>query len=407
MKQILFSDSAASASATYFASLQGTAEGTSELQAITVMPISGVFTNFNVRLLVAPGAGKSRAFDILVNSAPQMSVTISETDLTGSNVGPLSVSAGDTVCIRLVPTGSPTGTTAYYTLEFNSTANNESIILGSSNSMSSAAVSYHQLMGILKTTSVATESNMWQVMPTSGTIKNFYVHTDTGWGIGADAYDVTISKNGTPTDLTVNLTSAAPTANDTVHTVTVAAGDTISVKTTPLNTPFNSPRTGWGVLFVADTPGESVILGQDDAVMNTAAVRWDHFCPGGIAFTGYNAFESSVLAPAPEGATLKNLYVQLDGSPFANDTAADWYKFDVRLDSGNTGITCTVADNGTGNTKANDTTNSVVVTTNQMISLQITPNSSPTARRATWGLVQYNAESNYPTGAIPTFIWPL
>lgn len=69
------------------------------------------------------------------------------------------------------------------------------------------------------------ESNVQAVMPVAGTLKNLaiYVHT-TG-----PTYTLTVRKNGVDTALTVNQTNAGFNV-DSTNTVSVAAGDLISIK---------------------------------------------------------------------------------------------------------------------------------------------------------------------------------
>ena len=94
-----------------------------------------------------------------------------------------------------------------------------------SNAVLSANATYY----LGTSTVAATENVVATPISAPGIIKNMYVSTNTGPG-GATTYAATLRKNGVDTGLTCSMTSTATTANDTTHTVTVVAGDLLSVK---------------------------------------------------------------------------------------------------------------------------------------------------------------------------------
>ncbi len=75
----------------------------------------------------------------------------------------------------------------------------------------------------------ATVTN-FTLVPMAGTIRNFYFRTSTSQG-GVDAMAVTVQKNGVDTALTATVGTgvAAGTFSDTTHSVTVAAGDHLTL----------------------------------------------------------------------------------------------------------------------------------------------------------------------------------
>jgi hypothetical protein len=69
-------------------------------------------------------------------------------------------------------------------------------------------------------------------MPCAGTLKNFYVRNRTTQSTGGSLV-FTVRKNGADTSITVtfvNADGALVTKSDTTNTVSVAAGDLITVK---------------------------------------------------------------------------------------------------------------------------------------------------------------------------------
>lgn len=68
------------------------------------------------------------------------------------------------------------------------------------------------------------------LLATNGTLKNLRIKVSTSPGVG-QTYTYTVMKNGVATTITCTISgAAATTASDLTHTVTVAAGDTYSVR---------------------------------------------------------------------------------------------------------------------------------------------------------------------------------
>lgn len=65
-------------------------------------------------------------------------------------------------------------------------------------------------------------------VPHACTVKNLYIRVGTAPG-GSDTLIVTVRKNSSDQTLTVTLTGAATTGNDTTHTFSMAAGDILSI----------------------------------------------------------------------------------------------------------------------------------------------------------------------------------
>lgn len=82
------------------------------------------------------------------------------------------------------------------------------------------------------------------VMPFSATLKNFYVTLDVAPGAG-NSWTLTIRKNQASTALTITISGSDDTGNDTTHTVSVAAGDKISILITATGSPSPSGAQ-WG-----------------------------------------------------------------------------------------------------------------------------------------------------------------
>ena len=94
-----------------YASFGASAWATTTAQRHVSGPTRWRFSDLTVTLTTAPGAGNSWVFDLYVNDAGTAStVTISETDTTGTDNHKITLNEGDTVVLRSTPSSTPTAT---------------------------------------------------------------------------------------------------------------------------------------------------------------------------------------------------------------------------------------------------------------------------------------------------------
>lgn len=375
-----------SASGTVYSSLIGGSPWTStELYNRKIVSTSGKITNLRVVLAGSPGAGKSYDFTLMLNGAPSaLTLEIADAATSGSDTtNEVAVVAGDSISLRCVPTGTPAMVRAAWTSMFEGDLSKESLILGGPgvSTISNTATEYSQIMGANDDPTL-TENDHRQVCPTPGIIKNLYVELSPDPGLAPDAYRFTLRKNGISQSLTVTITANDTTGNDTTHEVTVAAGDVLTMMVEPLETPSQTPYAYWGMTFVADISGESIILAgsMDDLSAST---------------TEYNFLQASydyawTITEAEhyqlgQECTLKKFYVLLSGSPGAGKS----YTFTLRKPGngqadGN--LTVTIADAAT---TGNDTVNEDAIANDNYVGLKCTPTGTPAGADAYWGLVSY------------------
>jgi len=347
-----------------------------------VIPTAGVLSNFKILANTSPGASKSYAIDVFINGSSAFSCSLTGAEVSDSDAGSVSVAAGDLIYVSVVPTNSPANIVLYYSIMFEGSTAGESILLGTAvAALSTTATRYGVVAGYLSLS--ATEPETKQIIPTPGTLKKLYWYVSADPGADPDAYRITLRKSGASSALTSVIVANNVSGNDVVNTVAVSAGDDVGIMIEPVDTPTIAPRCGWGMVFVADTNGESLILGGSSGDLVNSAVRYNTLAGQG------NAWVVTGIPTMLQPCTLKKLYIELSGSPRANNDNADTYAFEVLLNAGSTGIVATVADGGTGNFVANDTTHTVSATDGQLLTLKCTPASSPTVRDAYWGLVCY------------------
>lgn len=356
-----------------------------EIDVQQVVSTSGTISNLYIDLENVPGSGKSVTFTIMKNGVATLLEVLIEGinftygfDLTNS----FTVVAGDTLSIRCVPASSPTSGNVRWTMIFDGDTDNESIILGNSagQDINRLSTSY---LPFSNSSDDDTSANVLQVIPTSGTIKNFYIKLENAPGTG-NSYDFTLYKNGSSTALTINISEGTTTASNTVNTVTVTAGDTVYIENIPTSGPTLS-KLSWGFTFLADTSGESLLLGNSlDDPSNTTNEYIEPTSAGGTALWNTGVLDSQILS---QSCTLKNLYVSLENAPGTGNS----FQFILVRNGIDTGLTVTISDTATTGT---NTTDFINVNDQDLLSLKSVPTSTPTTGNIRWGFVQLALTGN-------------
>ncbi|MBA7604000.1 hypothetical protein ES703_11118 [subsurface metagenome] len=352
-----------------------------------IVTTSGSLSNFLVELSEAPGAGTSYTFTLIVNDSPTgVAVTIADTDTTGLDTDSIGVVVGDIVKLKSTYTGTPTTPTVWWSMLFDSSSASESLILSGSHACS-VSINYSSIsQASPDTTQIETET--YQVIPTSGKIKNLYVEMLEDPGDAPDAYCWTLRKNGESTDLSVTITADATEGSDTEHEITVAAGDYVNLMVEPLNTPAVETDAYIGLTFVADIDGESIILGQSKRNPSNINTMYMY-----LKTTVYGAVWTATEAQRYQGGqptTLKKLYVKLSEAPGEGKS----YLIGVRV-NGVTKIAVTISDD---ETTGNNVVDSWELSNFDNLNIISIPTNEPVwPITAHWGVVSYTAPPPKPT----------
>ena len=360
-----------------------------------VCPTSGTFSDLRVELSVAPGTGCSYTYTLRVNGVnTALTCAVSDTNTVGSDTAhTVDVVAGDILTIGIVPSGAAVSNDTNMVMTFTGSIQGESILMSRMGILSISANRYASIAGFC--TTGATETDYKQIIPTSGTLKKLYVALSSDPGVtGSDAYTFTLRKDGVSQTLTCTITADNTTGNDTVNTVSVSAGNDVTLLIEPINTPAIAPEgTCCGMVFVADTDGESIILGGSTDALSNSATEYNAPIGQGATWDATEINRNLIL----NACVLKKLYMELDGVPYVDSETDDKYTFTLRSEAATTGITLAIAGN---NTTGNDTVNTYSIADGESLSLQSVPNSSPNARDAYWGLVAYVAPGSSPSASV-------
>ena len=385
MEQVIFGgfNNLLNTTATEYASLAvGYEWDPTEFYAEQIVSTSGKIKNLRVKLNDAPGAGKHYDFTLRVNGAPSaLTLEIADAATSGANiVNEIDVVAGDTISLECNPDNTPTARFATWTSMFEGATAKESLLLGSAgNSILNVSTTYY--FSVTQSTNYQpAENDSRQICPTAGKIKNLYVELSIDPGAAPDALRFTLRKNGVSQLLTVTIVADDTTGNDTVNEITVAAGDILTMMVEPVSTPTGTPYFHWGMTFVADTDGESIILGGDEDDLNTGATEYNHLCGFASNWTADEAFRYQL----GQLCTLKKLYVLLSAAPGDGKS----YTFNLRKPgNGQAAGNLTVTITGAAVTTGNDVAHEDAIADDDYVDLECTPAGTPAGADAYWGLV--------------------
>jgi hypothetical protein len=390
MQQPLFGgdrDALNNAATEYSSVFGGVAWVATENQRTQVVTSAGTIDSLFVELSADPGTSPDAyRFTLRKNGADTtLTCTITADDTTGSDVAhSVAVVAGDLISIQCEPLNTPSATpTALWAMRFTGTTAKESLLLGHLQ-ISSSATRYTGVM-IGGAASSATEDDVRQVCPTAGVIKNLYVSLSADPGTDPDAYRFTLRVNGASSDLTCTVTADATTGNDTAHTVTVAAGDRLTLMFEPLNTPATDAiRVAYGMTFVADIDGESIVMSFSTDDLDNAATTYSKI-GGSFGSTAWSTTETE-SQQLGQTCVLRKFYVLLSAAPNTGNT----YTFTPRVNAASPTGGLSVAITGAATT-GSDVTNEVAIADGDNVALMCVPASTPDVVDAYWGLVCYIA----------------
>lgn len=300
-------------------------------------------------------------------------ITITSGNLIVDSTHSVSVVAGDDICFKSVPTGTPTAQTnqAAISVLFTATNAGESLIFGCTGATTVTTSSYMAPGGSQTYADDATGSCL---IAAPGVLDHLYVRSSAVPG-GAAAWTFTAQQNETPTALACIITSAISTNSDLVDALTVAAGDRLSVAAIATLTPAAAGLL-WSMRWVPTTNGNSLLFMKANGTLPANSA--DRFLP--LATQCNNVTTEVTLNVAPLACTIKNLYVR----QLPQITAGTSRAFTLRAGTGGgqSSQSLTVTFTNGGATDDHDTTNSYSASSGDILDLLVHPVGTPTALTA-------------------------
>lgn len=342
-----------------------------------IIPEACTLSVLKIKIRNAPGVGKSHAFTVVKNTvATSLTVTISDNNRYAEDlIHSVSFAAGDSISLQSVPTGTPTGVADVgWTIQASAT---DQILLGvNNNNLSNSATQYDVPWGGMGHARSTTESDMSVICAANGTIKNLYAALS-GTPGALKNYNVTLMKNGVATALSVTISDLATTGNDTVNSVSVSAGDTLSLRFTPSVVAPTVRMMKWGLAFAPTTAGELIYGFASNISPSNTTVQYNQPLSYGQATWGGETGRTHMF-PA---ATVKAFYAKLSAAPGAGKS------YEIRLrrnSSANTPASVTISDAATSGSIS---LTGARVSLNDLVSMRSTPTGTPATVFVKTGLV--------------------
>lgn len=335
--------------------------------ANVTIPIAGTIGNIVARFPVSITTG-SYQLSLMVNDVAVLSGTISTgTSLTVA--GTASIAAGDRVCWRLTPTSTPdTQTVVQIGCTFDSTTPGKSLLFSSvTTGTTEGYIPFNSSTG-----PSGTDIPRRCVFPTGGVIDEFRVRLSAAPGT-TTSRTFTLYKNGAPTGLTVTLGSGDTTGTASGTSVSFSAGEYGNIR---CEHTAGTPATSFisiGTVWTPTISGEGLIFGLWTSSQDAAAARVTNI--NGSA-NGSQSTASNVYNIAPAAFTLRKVYAMTDVAPGASKSRA----VQVQV-SGATQSTPIVTIDGSETTDF-DTTNTLSVSSGDLLNWIVTPSGTPTANTA-------------------------
>lgn len=331
------------------------------------MPCAGAVSNLYARF---PTAIASGTWDITVMKAGSATAVTCQVangvPVASDTTHSVTFAAGDTFGFQAVPTSSPTAQTnpVQIACVFEGTTPGEGVLFAVH--QGSATGGYYVQIGATNDTS-GTEVQRQIVAPTGGAISSMYIVLTTAPGVG-NSRIYTLRKNGADTALTVTITGAATTGNLTGTSVSVAAGDLLSISVAITGTPASS-NGSFGLNWLPTIDGEAIVTGSFVSAISTASSRFGNL--NGQTLGGIST-EGDVVNIAPMAFTARKLAAQVTTAP-GGVTYRDFF---LRKASASTALTTRITGAATSNV---DTTNEVAIAAGDLLDVMTTPSASAPA----------------------------
>jgi hypothetical protein len=329
-EQILYGGSTsqlATGSTEYIGIIGGATLQSSVSRAIIPWAAAGTITDFYVWLSAAPGAGKSRTFDIL-GGAGSVSVTISNTDTEGSDTGSTAtIAGGNQLYLRSTVSSAPAAAYMRYSYKWTPTTAGEHIVGGLTESTQLSTSGAQSLSaGGAAPAPYSTETPAWIYVPVPCDCEDFYYYLTTAPGVGNKDRRFNIRKNGANQGATSCLIAeGATTGNNTGNTVSYAAGDYFSIRSSLAD--FGSPAPN------ASYVGFSFVCKCTDTDYFFIVNNGSSYLPFGTntdyrqAQTGGNAWNSSLTGRRfqTQEMFIDRAYFKTDNAPSSGSWSTSLY----------------------------------------------------------------------------------
>lgn len=198
-----------------------------------VFPTNATLTKLVAQLDTAPGTSKSYAISVTQNeTTDQLTTTLSGATTQATTTGSISLSPGDTLVLKSVPTSTPAAARLQTCMTVVPKFNGEiASLMGSSSGPSTTATTYQQPYGTGASTGTwsTTESARQARYADNCTMSKLYVKVMSSPG---GSWIFTLRENGSSTALTATISGSNTTANDTTDSFAHTDGNLLDMQVT-------------------------------------------------------------------------------------------------------------------------------------------------------------------------------
>lgn len=236
-------------STTIYHPICGVSKGTTGTESIAaqIVPTKGTIKKMYLAMESAPGAGTSYAFTVFKNGvATGITATIADTATTATDLtNSISVSPGDTISLRVVPTGSAAEVSCSWSFEFDPAVNGQSMIMlatagsGTNGRPKTGSNSFAFLLGGAgdgSTTAWLTNEASLVHLGVACTVKNLRVKVATAPGSGS-SWQVALRQNLATSALSATISGTETSKENTADSISVAADDVLAYIAIPTSSP--------------------------------------------------------------------------------------------------------------------------------------------------------------------------
>jgi len=360
-----FSASSLDVDATEFAGPMGGSSWTgTEASRFQLVPAAGVFSRFAMTLDTAPdnGAGtQSFTFTVRTGSSggalsdTNITCVVSETNtFCMDNTHTVTVSAGDRISIKVVPTVSdPALGRTHVMMIFSPTTADQVILMGgASTSQSQADTQYHHIFGISRD---GNEDDKFFILAEAGTIAFLTVEVQDPPNGAGKQWAMHIRDCGQWDGALVcgnsavgcNIDNAETGCNSGASTVAMVAGDVFTIQVNPDNTPDLLVSIHFGIRYDMTTANTFVLSAATDSNLDDNNTTFGPIAAGDFGTTTEEA-RFAVLMPFVETRSIY-FWASVDAGS-APDEYDVFIRGDLNQDGSRQNTDCTTSITGTSNT---------------------------------------------------------
>lgn len=203
------------------------------------------------------------------------------------------------------------------------------------------------------------------LVPEAGTISLLRAEVDTAPGAGK-SMAFALAVGGVASTLSASVADTNTSAEDVTHSVAVAAGDMISLRTTPTGVPTVSANARWSCQYVATAANRAIWGTQAGAPINTG-VSYNVVGASAVQNT-WDSTEANRQVVWATPCTIKSFYVLLNTDPGVGKS----WTLTIRVNGVDTAATISHVQ-GDANTVKSITGLSVAVAAGDLLSISATP----------------------------------